>query len=111
MKGIVRGNTDRTGWVDETVLDQSSDDHSVGHGNDMSPEPDNGQGQPDGAVYDWYHRGMRLLDGGDAAAAAQVLSHAAQAEPGSRSIREALARALFDAGQYSQARDGFHDLL
>jgi|SRR5262245_10633310 len=68
-------------------------------------------GRPHGEVYDWYRRGLRLLDGGDAAAAAQVLSHAADAEPASRSIREALARAHFDAGDYIQARDGFRSLV
>jgi tetratricopeptide (TPR) repeat protein len=75
---------------------------------DQAGQPD---GRPYGEVYDWYRRGLRLLDGGDAAAAAQVLSHAADAEPASRSIREALARAHFDAGHYAQARDGFRSLV
>lgn len=63
---------------------------------------------PAGDVYDWYTRGMRLLASGDAAAAAQLLEHAARAEPASGSIREALARALFDSGDYSRAREAFH---
>lgn len=62
---------------------------------------------PQGEVYDWYVRGVDLLDGGNAAAAVQLLTHVATAEPESRSVREALARAQFDAGQYSDARDSF----
>jgi tetratricopeptide (TPR) repeat protein len=58
-------------------------------------------------VYDWYRRGKALLDGGNANAAVQVLAHAVAAEPGSRSAREALARAQFDSGQYDDARDSF----
>jgi Flp pilus assembly protein TadD len=76
-----------------------------------SRPPDEGGGRPRGEVYDWYRRGMRLLGAGDAAAAAQVLSHAAEAEPGSRSIREALARAQFDAGRYAEARNAFQSLV
>lgn len=62
---------------------------------------------PAGDVYDWYTRGMRLLAAGDAAAAAQLLEHAARAEPDSCSVREALARALFDSGHYARAREAF----
>lgn len=62
---------------------------------------------PAGDVYDWYTRGMKLLARGDAAAAAQLLEHAARAEPGARSVREGLARALFDSGRYAQARAEF----
>lgn len=62
---------------------------------------------PKGEVYDWFQRGLDLLDNGNAAAAAQVLSHAAAAEPTSRSILESLARAQFDAGQYVESRESF----
>ena len=62
---------------------------------------------PAGDVYDWYTRGMRLLTSGDAAAAAQLLEHAARAEPASCSVREALARALFDSGDYDRASEAF----
>ncbi len=62
---------------------------------------------PGGEVYEWYRRGKALLDGGNANAAVQVLGHAVAAEPGSRSAREALARAQFDSGQYLDARDSF----
>lgn len=62
---------------------------------------------PSGEVYDWYVRGLSLLDGGNPAAAVQLLAHAAAAEPHSRSVREALARAQFDAGHFADARDSF----
>ena len=62
---------------------------------------------PAGDVYDWYTRGMKLLASGDAAAAAQLLEHAARAEPEARSVREGLARALFDSGRYDRAREAF----
>lgn len=67
--------------------------------------------RPHGGVYEWYQRGLTLLDRGDAAAAAAVLTHAASAEPSSRSVREALARAQYDAGQYPQAMDSFAAIL
>ncbi|WP_131747540.1 tetratricopeptide repeat protein [Frankia sp. Cppng1_Ct_nod] len=66
-----------------------------------------GGGSPGGEVYDWYTRGIALLDRGNANAAVQLLAHAVAAEPGSRSVREALARAQFDAGQYRAARESF----
>ena len=70
-------------------------------------EPDEAGALPHGEVYDWYVRGRELLDGGNAAAAAQLLSHAAAAEPDSRAVREALARAQFDSGRYEQAAASF----
>jgi Flp pilus assembly protein TadD len=63
--------------------------------------------QPAGDVYEWYTRGMSLLAAGDAAAAASLLEHAARAEPESRSVREALARAQYDSGAFDRARDNF----
>ncbi|MEP6462357.1 MAG: tetratricopeptide repeat protein, partial [Frankiaceae bacterium] len=42
---------------------------------------------------------------------AQLLGHVADAEPSSRSVREALALALYDAGRYDEARDAFRDLV
>jgi tetratricopeptide (TPR) repeat protein len=62
---------------------------------------------PGGDVYDWFTRGLELLAAGNAAAAAAVLEHAARAEPASRSVREALARAQYDSGAYERARDNF----
>jgi Flp pilus assembly protein TadD len=58
---------------------------------------------PEGGVYEWYRRGLRLLDEKHPEAAATLLARAAEAEPGSRSILEALARAQYDAGRYEEA--------
>jgi Tetratricopeptide repeat len=66
-----------------------------------------GQLGPGGDSYAWYRRGLDLLSRGSPAAAAELLERAAEAEPGARSIREALARAQFDAGRYAQAADNF----
>jgi tetratricopeptide (TPR) repeat protein len=64
-------------------------------------------GEPSGDVYDWFRRGSSLLDQGNPAAAEQLLARAAAAEPGSRAVREALARAQFDAGSYAAALENF----
>lgn len=66
---------------------------------------------PAGDTYDWYRRGLGLLESGDAAAAAQLLAHAEAEEPESASIREALARALFDARRYDEAAVAFGRLV
>lgn len=67
---------------------------------------------PDPAeVHTWYTTGMELLGKGSPAAAAQVLQRAANAEPASRSVREALARAQFDTGQYAAAADNFRVIV
>ena len=62
---------------------------------------------PQGEVYDWYVRGVELLEGGSPAAAITLIQRAADHEPESRSVREALARAQFDAGQYDDAVENF----
>jgi len=67
----------------------------------------NGTGAPEGDVYDWFRRGTKLLEQGHPAAAEQLLARAAEAEPHSRSIRETLARAQFDAGLYAAALENF----
>lgn len=67
-------------------------------------------GQPAGDVYDWYRRGLSLLDDGNAAAAATLLSRARDAAPEVRSVREALGRALYDSGAYRDAIDVFAEL-
>jgi Flp pilus assembly protein TadD len=80
---------------------------------DSRPE-EKAAGQPvPGAddVHAWYRQGMDLLGRGSAAAAAQVLQRASMAEPGSRSVREALARAQFDAGRYADAADNFRMIV
>jgi tetratricopeptide (TPR) repeat protein len=71
---------------------------------DEPPPPDV---QPSGDVYDWYTRGVELLEGGSPAAAITLIARAAEAEPDSRSVREALARAQFDAGLYEEAVGSF----
>ncbi|MGE5285803.1 MAG: tetratricopeptide repeat protein [Micromonosporaceae bacterium] len=58
-------------------------------------------------MHAWYRRGLDLLRNGNPAAAAQLLERAVAAEPASRSIREALARAQFDSGRYAAAADSF----
>jgi tetratricopeptide (TPR) repeat protein len=67
--------------------------------------------RPAGEVYDWYVRAVRLLDTGNAGAAAQLLEHAHDLEPESLSVREALARSLFDSGRYIEAAFHFESLV
>lgn len=69
------------------------------------------QAEPSGDVYEWYKRGLDLLAAGSFAAAVQLLQRAAAAEPGSRSIREALARAQFGARRYADAADSFRSIV
>ncbi|MEV4104676.1 tetratricopeptide repeat protein [Nonomuraea sp. NPDC049649] len=64
-------------------------------------------GTPQGDVYDWYQRGVKLLREGSPAAAAALLERAASAEPDSRSVREALARAQFNSRRYAEAASSF----
>ena len=68
-------------------------------------------GTPEGGVYEWYQRGLHLLGSGDPDAAATLLARVAEAEPGSRSVREALARAQYDAGRYEEAIASFQQLI
>ena len=73
---------------------------------------DTGEADPAGHdTYDLYQRGLELLGRGSAAAAAQLLGRAAAAEPQSRSVLEALARAQFDAGQYAAAAGNFRRIV
>jgi Flp pilus assembly protein TadD len=83
-------------------------------GRDSRPEnPASSKDAPDSVAgngadtHQLYKRGLDLLGRGSAAAAAQLLERAAAAEPRSRSILEALARAQFDAGQYAAAAGNF----
>ena len=78
--------------------------------------PDSGQdaGQdagPDGDLYDWYRRGCRLLDEGNAAAAVQLLARVSAYEPDAPHARETLGRARLAAGQYSEAESDFATLV
>ena len=69
------------------------------------------ENSPGGGVYEWYRRGLELLGNGNPEAAATLLARAAEVEPGSRSILEALARAQYDAGRYDAAMDSFTVLI
>ncbi|MGY1604348.1 tetratricopeptide repeat protein [Geodermatophilus sp. SYSU D00815] len=69
------------------------------------------EGSPEGGVYEWYQRGLQLLNNGDPAAAATILGRAAEAEPASRSVLEALARAQYDAGRYDEAIASFTEII
>ncbi|MEU5880441.1 tetratricopeptide repeat protein [Spirillospora sp. NPDC047279] len=66
---------------------------------------------PDGGVYEWYTRGLELLRSGSPAAAVQLLTRAAAAEPASRSIREALGRAQFGARRFGEAAESFRSIV
>src|SRR5579859_5271536 len=84
-------------------------DHYSRPGEDHSAS--SAQQPPDGDSYAWYRRGLDLLGRGSPAAAAQLLERAAEAEPGARSVLEALARAQFDTGRYQQAADSFRQIV
>jgi Flp pilus assembly protein TadD len=66
---------------------------------------------PSGGPYEWYQRGLELLASGSAGAAALLLERAHRAEPDARNIREALARAFFDAGRFDMAAHHFRYLI
>lgn len=66
---------------------------------------------PAGSPYDWWVRASALLEEGSPAAAAQLLERLLREEPWSRSVREGLARALFDAGRFVEAVSAFEDLV
>jgi tetratricopeptide (TPR) repeat protein len=76
---------------------------------DLPPPP--ADVTPSGELYDWYIRGLDLLENGDVNAAVQLLSHTASAEPESRMVREALARAQFDIGMYEDAKVNFEWII
>lgn len=82
----------------------------MGHRGAPAEEEPPGPSGPTGGVYDWYVRGLKLLDGGNPQAAAQLLERAHAEAPDSANLREALARALFDAGRYAEAAEAFRGL-
>lgn len=73
-----------------------------------SPQP---SGEPAGDPYDWYQRAVHLLEAGSPEAALQLLERLMSVEAGSSSVREAYARALFDARRYAQAASVFESIL
>ncbi|WP_242893326.1 tetratricopeptide repeat protein [Actinomadura litoris] len=83
-----------------------------GSGDPDDPDtPDGQSAQPGGGVYEWYTRGLELLRAGSAAAALQLLARAADAEPESHSIREALGRAQFGVREFGAAADSFREIV
>jgi lipoprotein NlpI len=61
----------------------------------------------DAEAYVAFQEGSRLLDTGNAHAAAVALERARALEPEKGSIRETLARAYFRTGRFSAAEDEF----
>jgi tetratricopeptide (TPR) repeat protein len=96
---------------------RAADPAGPGHGS-VSPGP-RGDDPPSTAAsgassadtYDLYQRGLDLLGRGSAAAAAELLERAAAAEPQSRSVLEALARAQFDARRYEASAGNFRRIV
>ena len=64
-----------------------------------------------GELYELFQRGMVFLKSGDPAQAAVLLEQAKTFEPEKASIREALARAYFNYGQFEQAKHNFNKTL
>src|SRR4051812_38492158 len=62
-------------------------------------------------VYDLFTRGSDLLEHGDFAAAIIPLEQARKLEPEKSSIREALGRAYFRTGRYSDATVEFQAVV
>jgi Flp pilus assembly protein TadD len=80
-------------------------------GRDTSQDLNDVVSASDADPHQLYKRGLELLGRGSPAAAAQLLQRAAAAEPRSRSVLEALARAQFDAGQYHAAAGNFRRIV
>ena len=63
------------------------------------------------STYEFYQRGMALLESGDPAQAAVLLERAKRHEPDKASIREALGRAYCNSGRYRLAGGHFAKAL
>jgi Tfp pilus assembly protein PilF len=59
------------------------------------------------SAYDLFKRGLSFLESKNPAQAAVVLERARKQEPAKASIREALGRAYFAAGDFRRASDEF----
>jgi Flp pilus assembly protein TadD len=87
-------------------------DDAMDHG-DATPNDQPSQTQPDAAgnedvtAYVAFQEGTRLLDMGNAHAAAVALERARSLEPAKGSIRETLARAYYRAGRFDAAEGEF----
>jgi Flp pilus assembly protein TadD len=90
--------------------EQRTSGEPAGHGSAGGADGDGGGTDP-ADVHSWYTTGLDLLRKGSPAAAAHVLQRAANAEPGSLSVREALARAQFDTGRYEAAAANFRTIV
>ena len=92
--------------------DRAAGDRVAGDGHRPTGRRPRAGPAPDGTdTYALYRRGLDLLGRGSAAAAAQLLERAAAAEPHSRSVLEALARAQFDAGRYTASAGSFRQIV
>jgi predicted Zn-dependent protease len=79
---------------------------------ETGPEPvASGGGEPAGGPYEWYRRAMLLLETGNPEAALQLIERLEVVQPGSRSVHEARARALFDARRFEEAALAFESIL
>jgi tetratricopeptide (TPR) repeat protein len=83
----------------------------AGSASDDSRPGDSAHDRLSDDTYSLYRRGLDLLGRGSAAAAAQLLERASAAEPESRSILEALARAQFDTRRYEAAASSFRRIV
>jgi tetratricopeptide (TPR) repeat protein len=100
-------NFARHGGREQRTSGESAGNGSAGGGGDGG----DGDGTDPVDVHAWYTNGLDLLRKGSPAAAAHVLQRAANAEPESLSVREALARAQFDTGQYEAAAVNFATIV
>jgi len=113
QEGSASGQESRAGSPENGAYGQVNGTESGGSGEGGDGDSDGRArgGQAGGDTYDLYQRGLDLLSRGSAAAAAQLLARANSAEPGSRSVLEALARAQFDAHRYGDAADSFRQIV
>jgi tetratricopeptide (TPR) repeat protein len=100
-----------SGTAGEASGASGAEGRGSGDGSDGGGHGGGSRGDGSGDTYDLYQRGLDLLSRGSAAAAAQLLARANTAEPGSRSVLEALARAQFDAHRYGDAADSFRQIV
>lgn len=99
-----------TGGKDSRSSGKPAEELAGSASDDCRPD-DNAHNGPSDDTYSLYRRGLDLLGRGSAAAAAQLLERASAAEPESRSILEALARAQFDTRHYAAAAASFRRIV
>jgi len=117
QESSANGQESRSGGRENGAYGQVNGAEDRGSGEGDGSDSGDGSGHSgsradgSGDTYDLYQRGLDLLSRGSAAAAAQLLARANTAEPGSRSVLEALARAQFDAHRYGDAADSFRQIV